>query len=48
MASTFKFAFEFSVFDAANRLLRTIGDRFTRTTITPTASILFDTLDVIP
>ena len=48
MALAYKFAFEFSVFDAANRLLRTIGDRFTRTTITPTLGVLFDVGEVIP
>lgn len=48
MASTFKIAFEFSVLDPLNRLLRVFGDRFVRTTITPTLGVLFDVTDIIP
>ena len=47
MASTFKVAFEFSVLDPNDRLLRVFGDRFTRITITPTLGVLFDSLDII-
>lgn len=45
--ATFKVAFEFSVLDSLNRLLRVFGDRFVRTTITPTLGVLFDVTDII-
>lgn len=48
MASTFKVAFEFSVLDPNDRLLRVFGDRFTQTTIKPTLGVLFDGIDIIP
>ena len=48
MASTFKVAFEFSVLDPNDRLLRIFGDRFARITVSPTLGVLFDTLEIIP
>lgn len=48
MASTFKVAFEFSVLDPNDRLLRVFGDRFARITLVPTLGVLFDALEIIP
>ncbi len=47
MASTFKVAFEFAVRSSLGKVLQSLGDRFIRTTITPTLGIVFDVGDVI-